>query len=423
MEEYRSPADRRWLRLLVASWALIGLIILLLGVLWVLRKDAPALIPFLFALVTILLLRKPVQRLADRGVPRAAAVGICYLIVTLALVLIGAFLLPPVLNQLSDFIVAFPRLYQRAYKLFLEFQLQYRALRLPVWTEGIIGRLNNTLTAGLGQASTRAASGAIAAGQFTFSLLFDLIIALVVSFYVLKDLPTLREEVLALAGEHRRDEAELVFSKISTTLGGYLRGQLIVSAIVGTLTAIALAILRVPYALVIGMITGLFNVVPYLGPIIGAMIAAIAGAFVSPLLAILAPLAVFGVQQLDGLFISPRIMSEQVDLYPVLVIFSLLTGAALFGFIGLLLAIPIAAIGKGLFVYYFEKHTRSTLKSQEGVLFKMSKEECAEAVAAGHPEECPADLRAQVEAEGEARESKDVSQEPPKDEGGDSEGS
>ena len=423
MEEYRSPADRRWNRLLVASWALIGLIILLLGVLWVLRKDAPALTPFLFALVMILLLRKPVQRLADRGVPRAAAVGVCYLIAALALVLIGAFLVPPLLNQLRDFFVAFPRLYGRAYALFLQFQRQYHALRLPGWAEGMVGRVNVTLTTQAGRISARAATGAIAAGQFTVGLLFDLIIALVISFYVLKDLPVLREEVLSLAGEHNRDEAELVFTKISTTLGGYLRGQLMVSAIVGTLSAIALAILRVPYALVIGMITGIFNVVPYLGPIIGATIAAISGAFVSPLLAILAPLAVFGVQQLDGLFISPRIMSAQVDLYPVLVIFSLLTGAALFGFVGLLLAIPIAAIGKGLFVYYFEKHTRSILKTTEGVLFKMTKEECAESVAAGHPEQCPPDLRAQVEAEGEARESKDVSQEPPKEEGGDSEGS
>ena len=77
-----------------------------------------------------------------------------------------------------------------------------------------------------------------------------------------------------------------------------------------------------------------------------------------------------GAQQITEYFVQPRVMSENVDLHPLLVIFSLLAGSALFGLAGLLLGIPVAAIGKGLFVYYFEKYTDSKLTTEGGALFR-----------------------------------------------------
>jgi predicted PurR-regulated permease PerM len=89
-----------------------------------------------------------------------------------------------------------------------------------------------------------------------------------------------------------------------------------------------------------------------------------------PLTAVWAVAIVLSIQQFDNLWLNPRIMSQNVDLHPVLVVFSLLTGATLFGVPGMLLGVPVAAIVKGLFVYYFERQTQQSLCTEDGALFK-----------------------------------------------------
>lgn len=393
MEAYRSPADRRWWRLLVAAWALVGLGVLLYVAGRLLGSVSTALTPFALATVIVFLLRRPVALLELRGVPRPIAVGMCYLGAALVLSIAGVFLVPPLIAQFSEFLRAFPGYYDRAYELWQGLWREYQSIRLPEWIDRYTATGATTLGRYITGLTGAIAAGAVAFGQSFVGFVLNLVLALVIAFYLLKDYNTLREEVLALAGPKRRDEAEIVMTKVSRVLGGYLRGQLIVSAIVGFLIWIGLALIGVPYALAIGVIAGLFNVVPYLGPIVGGAIAAISGAFVSPWLALWAIVVVFAVQQVDSVFISPRVMSEQVDLYPVLVIFSLLVGGVLFGFVGLLLAIPVAAVAKGLFVYYYEKNTQATLATQGGVLFKQPPGECPEDMPAEECEDKTEDTR------------------------------
>ena len=121
-----------------------------------------------------------------------------------------------------------------------------------------------------------------------------------------------------------------------------------------------------------------------LGPVVAAVFAGLSGLFGgSPWLALWAVLVVFAVQQFDSLWLNPRIMSQNVDLHPVLVVFSLLTGATLFGVPGMLLAVPVAAICKGLFVYYYERRTQQSLCTEDGVLFRSPKSDDSAAADAG----------------------------------------
>ncbi|TLM97621.1 MAG: AI-2E family transporter [Actinobacteria bacterium] len=111
------------------------------------------------------------------------------------------------------------------------------------------------------------------------------------------------------------------------------------------------------------------------------------GLFASPLQGVLAIAVVVAAQQVTDLFVTPRVMSEQVDLHPTLVIFSLLVGGALFGFWGMILAIPVAATAKGLFVYYWEQRTSRQLASESGALFRTSQCDDAQGPAS---DECEA---------------------------------
>jgi len=152
----------------------------------------------------------------------------------------------------------------------------------------------------------------------------------------------------------------------------------ILSLVTGVIVTIGLSVIGVPYSLVIGLLATVLNFIPWIGPTITAIVAGIVAAFVSPLHIVGAVVICIGAQQATEYFLQPRVMSEQVDLHPLLVIFSLLAGSTLFGFPGLLMSIPVAAIAKGLFVYYFEKYTDSKLTSEGGALFRTPSEEAGD---------------------------------------------
>ena len=129
-----------------------------------------------------------------------------------------------------------------------------------------------------------------------------------------------------------------------------------------------------PSAAALGLITGVLNIIPVIGPWLGGALAGITGIFISPLICIIAIVYTVIVQQIVYTFISPKLMSNSVDIHPALVILALMISSALgwemSGFIGMLLSIPLAAAAKSIFVYYFEKKTGRSILDPEGVFFK-----------------------------------------------------
>ncbi|MCL4079171.1 AI-2E family transporter [Coriobacteriia bacterium Es71-Z0120] len=366
----RSESLERWRRVLTVSWALVGVLILAAASVFALVRISPALVPFGLALVIVFLLRTPVAALERRRLKRGAAVAVCYLAILAALAVLGLFIVPPLVDQVRQFLGAFPGYYDRVLDLWGQVQRQYSAVAWPSWLDDALVGIRDGLAEQLASWSANLAKTLFSVGGGAVSFLLNVFLALVVAFWLLKDMEVIKREFVALAGPKRRDEASIVIGKVSTVLSGYLRGQAIVSATTAVIVTIGFTVLGVPYALVLGLLAGALNIVPWFGPLVAEVISAIAAAFVSPWLALWAVLVVIGAQQITDMFITPRVMSEQVDLHPVLVIFSLLTGAALAGIVGMVLAIPVAAIAKGLFVYYFEKWTDSSLATENGALFR-----------------------------------------------------
>ncbi len=372
MPDARAREDR-WRRLGISAWALIGVLILVAAAFFALVKVSRALVPFLLALVIVYVFRAPVAALERKGLKRGLAVGLCYLVAIAVLVVAGLFIVPPIVDQVRQFLMAFPGYYDKAFALWQQLQAQFNAITLPSWINDALLNLRNGVASRVMAWSSALASTVFSVGSGAVSLLFNSFLALVAGFWILKDLDAIKKEALLLAGPRRRDEATVVVDKVSNVLGGYLRGQLVVSLSTGVIVTIGLSVLGVPYALVLGLFAGILNVIPWFGPLISEIIAAIAAAFVSPWLALGAVAVIMGTQQITDLFITPRVMSEQVDLHPLLVIFSLLVGSTLAGFTGLILAIPVAAISKGVFVYYFEKWTDSKLTTEKGAFFRDKK--------------------------------------------------
>jgi predicted PurR-regulated permease PerM len=364
-------------------WAIIG-VLLLVGVAgWLLGMISSALVPFGIGLLIVLLLRRPVEVLSRR-MNRGIAVLVCYLVALVVLAIALTFLIPPIYAQIAQFIGAVPRYAQQAFALWDRlFAHPTQGSGVPPLVQSAVVALKDQVVAGAGSWSSAIASGAVSAGSSIAGAVIGVILAFLIGFYALADLPRLQEEIYLIAGERSRDEITHAFQTIIRVLGGWLRGTLIQSVVVAVLFTVGLWAAGVPYALAIGVIGGLINVVPYVGPVITALLAAGAGLFVSPWAAFWGVVVVLVVQQIDSLVVAPRVLGDQVDLHPLLVILAFLVGATLFGLPGVVLSVPVAAVFKGLFVYWFEKRSERQISSEDGVLFRTSKDDAdAAAVAA-----------------------------------------
>jgi predicted PurR-regulated permease PerM len=381
----------RWTMLAIQAWAVIGVLTLLYTAALVVGLLTPALVPFGLALVLVVVLRGPVARLERLKVPRGIAVALCYLVGILIVSVGLLFVVPALAQQVGAFAAALPDYVNRAYSLWTAVTQPKGTPIVPQWVTTMVLNLKDAATTSLGTLSKQGLSIAFAAGSQAVTLVLSIVLGLIISFYTLLDLDKMSEEAMKLVPESRREDVQHGFATVSRILGGWMRGAFLDSLIVGTLIAIGLTLLGVPYGVAIGMIAGVLNVVPYLGPVAAAGFAAMSGLFTgNPWLALWAVVIVLSVQQFDNLWLNPRIMSSNVDLHPVLVVFSLLTGATLFGVPGMLLAVPVAAICKGLFVYYFERRTSQSLCTTDGVLFKSAGEGRDEGSAGEEPFADPA---------------------------------
>ncbi len=340
----------------VVAWAGIGVLVLgfivLRYVLYPIRILFP---PLAVALILVYLLNPIVSRMARR-MPRIVAALITY-VVALSLVGMGlSYLIPIVAEQVTGFAKSLPGL----------------LARLLETLDGVARRFNFRLDAeaALGAEGQRAVLNylgsllSLTRGVFHFVLV--VILGPILSFYLLVDLPKMQRGVVAMVPQRRRAAFLSVMEKLSRAVGGFFRGQLLVSLFVGLASAIVLWAVGLPYWALVGLITGLFNLIPLIGPWIGGIVAAfIAFTATAPTGGLLHlepgwPLAIGSgiglaiVQQIDNHILSPNIVARTVKLHPVTVMLALLAGGTLVGLWGMLLAVPAVAATKILLLHQWD---------------------------------------------------------------------
>jgi len=179
----------------------------------------------------------------------------------------------------------------------------------------------------------------------TFSVLATVIVVPVLAAYMLLDAENLKSGFLGLLKPNQRGKAEDIIAALDQVVGGFIRGQLIDGTILGTMLTIALALTHVPYALLIGVVSGALNFIPYAGALI-AFVPAVILAFVYGGFqhAVLVAVLIVIIHQIDGNFISPRVLKDNVGLSPFWIVMAILIGSELFGLAGTFLAVPAAAM-------------------------------------------------------------------------------
>lgn len=326
------------------SWALVGLALLvaLVGlVAWEIRVVWP---PLILAGAIVFVLHPVVTRLHRRGIPRVLGTALTYLGIVLGLVLIGLLVTPLVSHQSDQLSEEWPHIRRD-----VERSIDDWAERSKDWAIQIptVKEIRKELDARGDKSIADRITQVRDVGGRVFHVALIFFLAPVIAFYLLVDLPRLRMVAESLLPPASKDEIIHVGRRLNRAIGGFFRGQLLVALIVGTMVSIGLAILGLPFWLLIGMVAGLFNIIPLIGPWVGAvpgMIIALTTRDVTTALWVAGIMA--GAQQIDNHFISPLVMQRAVKLHPAAVLLALLAGGSLGGFFGLLLAVPTAAVVK-----------------------------------------------------------------------------
>ncbi|MEO0618923.1 MAG: AI-2E family transporter [Pseudomonadota bacterium] len=345
-----------------AAWALIAALIV--GFIWLL---SPILLPFAIGLIIAYFLDPVADWLGRRGVPRVIATTIIMALLVLFVLLLFVFVVPLVANEVRQLARGIPDQIS-ALGIALEGVGQrWLGDRFPDFQSEI-----ERLVSGLSLDWAKYASGvlqSIWSGSLAVVNFFSIIlITPVVAFYLLLDWDKLIERIDSWLPRDNAPTIRRLAREMNVVIAGFLRGQGTVALLLGAGYAIALSIVGLKYGLLIGLIAGLLNFVPFVGSAVGLLLSV--GVAVSQFwpswIPIVAVIAIFLAGQfLEGNILQPKIVGDSIRLHPVWIIFALFAFSYLFGFLGVLIAVPAAAVIGVLTRFAIKEYRQSTLYRPE----------------------------------------------------------
>jgi predicted PurR-regulated permease PerM len=320
----------------------LGALAVFILIVWLLHE---MLLPFVAGTVLAYLLNPAADRLERLGVPRILATFIVIGLFVLFFVLVGIMLFPILGNQLFSFLQRLPDYVTRLQELIAQENKE--------WLQRLVGDKLPDIQKSLGDLMGEGASWLVAflkslwsGGRAIISVFSLIIITPVVAFYVLYDWHAVVDKVDSWLPRRYRDTIRMLASEIDRAIAGFLRGQALVCMILGLYYAVGLTAAGLNFGLLIGSASGVLTFIPYVGSVVGLVIGMIVAVvqFWPDWFSIIVVLTIFVIGQfLEGYVLSPKLVGESVGLHPVWLMFALFAFGYLFGFVGLLIAIPLAA--------------------------------------------------------------------------------
>jgi len=349
------------------KWMALALL-LLAG--WILYLLAPVLSPFVMGAVLAYLGDPLVDRLEVRKVPRTLGVVIVFVIFSAFAVLALLLLIPLIQKQLVIVYQSIPGFLEWLNTSAIPWMKERTGLSLEILEPGVLlASLEEHLkTAGSIAADILAGVGS--SGKALALWISNLVLIPVVAFYLMRDWDDLVENVQEMFPRNKVGTVSRLAREMDEVLGAFLRGQLLVMLALGGIYSIGLWVIGLNVALIIGMVAGLASIVPYLGFIVGIAAAIIAGVLQFGDFSLLIYIfIVFGVgQTLESVALTPLLVGDKIGLHPVAVIFAIMAGGQLFGFTGILVALPVAAVIMVLLRHMHQRYKSSDVYSADSLL-------------------------------------------------------
>ncbi len=342
----------------------------IVGVLWVMWLLAPILTPFVLALLLGWLGDPLVDRLERAGRSRNMAVTLVFVLMVLLLVLALVILVPMLERQIVTFIDVLPQARDWFIGTAIPWAEHKTGLELMGWLDP--ERLIDWIRGHWQQAGGVAATffGYLSRSGFAMvTWVVNLVLLPILTFYFLRDWDLLVARVAATIPRNHVATITRLALQSNEVLGAFIRGQFLVMLALGVIYAGGLTLVGLKLGLLIGIVAGLISFIPYLGATTGILLAVLAAlvqakGFDLQLLILVGVVFTVG-QLLESYVLTPRIVGDKIGLHPVAVIFAVMAGGQLFGFLGMLLALPVAAVANVLLHYLHEQYRQSDLYAGE----------------------------------------------------------
>ncbi|WP_423189279.1 AI-2E family transporter [Alkalibacterium sp. f15] len=315
-------------------------------------------------------LLRPFVNLLSKKLPRGVSILIMYVILIGGILFSLALLGPILQEQMISLATNIPAIISGIEDWALEIDLFNRISQLQdgqfIDIEGYIKTATDTLNS-MGRGLVSGFGSLIGT---VASALFVLVLLPILLFYLLKDSSNFQNDFVKLFHTEQQAEVRRVLKEIDYTLSSYIQGQGIVCLFVGILCFIAFLLIGLDYALLLAVIAGLTNIIPYFGPWIGSIPAVMVALFTSPIVTLLTVGAVVVIQQIESNLIAPQVIGKKLKIHPLTIIFLILIAGQLIGLIGMILAVPFYASLRVLVIHGIEilklrVHTRKKLQNKQ----------------------------------------------------------
>lgn len=313
---------------------------------WLIYLLAPVLTPFMISALLAYLGDPLVDRLEERKVSRTLGVVVVFFVMALIGMILLLVMIPLLEKQISVLVTKTPQAIDHIQDTLLPRIAQFAGFETPTldtsaFKREIMGNWQN-LSGAMGGVFQKLTSS----GLKVMSWLAFLVLIPVVTFYLLRDWDILIEKIHDLLPRRLESTVSSLAKECDEVIAEFFRGQLSVMFVLAIIYTVGLMIVGLDLAFLIGMLAGLVSFVPYLGVIVGIIIAGVAALMqFQDGIHLVYVAIVFGVgQALEGMVLSPLLVGDRIGLHPVAVIFAVMAGGQLFGFVGVLLALPVAAV-------------------------------------------------------------------------------
>ena len=320
-------------RIDISTRVIVKTIAIILG-LWFLYLVRDIVALFFLSVILTATLDPAIDWMAKRRISRSLGVIIIYVALFSLIGVLVSFLIPPLVSQFSSFSQNLPAYNETFAKTFVGIE-QY-ALSYGIQFNG--NEFFQNITGNFFQSSGQLFSTTIG----VFSFFISILVVLALTFYMSVKEDGMNKFLVSITPQIHQEYVVSVADRIKSKIGKWMLGQIILMLIIFVLDFVALSIFHIPYALILALLAGILEIVPYLGPIISATLASIVGFLISPVIGLIVLGVLTVIQQMESHIIVPQVMKKAVGLNPVIVILALLIGAKLGGVLGAILAVPIA---------------------------------------------------------------------------------
>ncbi|HEY3057683.1 MAG TPA: AI-2E family transporter [Chloroflexota bacterium] len=358
-----------WLRALaILGCAIAG--VYLTGLLWqIVQEFADIIMLFFLAWLIAFVLEPLVGTLVEARLPRLAAIGLTYLTL-LVLLSLGVILLVPALTlQTVEVVRNLPGYVEQVGGLLTDLQATSNAWlvdhRSPILID-LQSALNpQELTRRADAIGPQILSNVVGFATGAATLLLEVLILLILSFYFMADGARLADSVIVALPPRAQDDTRFLVANIHRAFAGFLRGQVIQSLVGAVGTGLIMSALGIEFALLSSVVAGLVLFIPFIGPPVAVILPVTIGLLTRPDVTIILFIALLALQQVIFNVLAPRILSRQVGLHPLLVFFAVLTGARVAGIWGAIFGVPIVAVLTAMISFYRAGHEGRVARLQE----------------------------------------------------------